>query len=72
MTDLVRCGSMAHATRSASSRLLHRYMWAARGPDTFAVLDSFVRRLRAAGYRFLATHELYRKIQAESPAVPNG
>jgi len=72
MTDLVRCGSMAHAARSASSRLLHRYMWAARGPDTFAVIDVFVRRLRASGYGFLATHELYRMIQGERPAVPNG
>jgi hypothetical protein len=69
MTDLVRCGSLAHAPRGGVASLLHRYMWATQRQDTFGSLESFVTRLRGAGYEFLATHELYRRIDAERPAA---
>jgi hypothetical protein len=64
MTDLVRCRSLQHAQRRALSRLLHRYMWATQGGDTLGALESFVTRLRATGYEFLATHALYERLAA--------
>lgn len=62
MTDLVRSGSLRHAKRRRLSRLLHRRMWALRGPDTFGSLEAITRRLRRAGYEFLSTHALYERV----------
>jgi peptidoglycan/xylan/chitin deacetylase (PgdA/CDA1 family) len=59
MTDLVRSGSLAYATRSRSVRLLYGYLWTGRGGDTFPVLRGVIRHLRAKGYAFKATQELW-------------
>jgi hypothetical protein len=72
MTDLVRCGSLPHSPIKGLPRLLMRYMWAAQRGDTFGAFESFVGRLREAGYEFLATHDLYKRIQGERPAASNG
>jgi len=50
--------------------VLFRYMWAGQGPDAFGSLESFITRLRRAGYEFLATHALYERLAA--PGVSAG
>jgi peptidoglycan/xylan/chitin deacetylase (PgdA/CDA1 family) len=72
MTDLVRCGSLPNSPIKGLPRLLMRYMWATQGRDTFGAFESFVGRLRKAGYEFLSTHDLYERIQSERPAGSNG
>jgi peptidoglycan/xylan/chitin deacetylase (PgdA/CDA1 family) len=69
MTDLVRCGSLPHSPITGLPRVLFRYMWATQGRDTFGALDRFIRRLREARYEFLATHELYKRIEAGPAAA---
>jgi hypothetical protein len=66
MTDLVRCASLARSRSRGLPRLLHRYMWATQGRDTLGALESFVTRLRASGYEFLATQALYERL---APAI---
>jgi hypothetical protein len=53
-------------------RLLFRYMWATQGRDTFAALEAFVGRLRASGYEFLATHDLFRRVRRGPADGPDG
>jgi hypothetical protein len=64
MTDLVRCQSLAMSPITPLPRLLFRYMWAGHGSDTFGSLESFIARLRGAGYEFLTTHALYERLAA--------
>ncbi len=67
MTDLVRCDSLAGATRSPVSRMLHKYLWITHGADTFGSVRSVVRYLRRTGYRLESTDELHRRVMDEAP-----
>jgi len=70
MTDLVRCASLPQSRITGLPRLLFRYMWATQGGHTFGALESFVMRLRSAGYEFLSTHALYERLTAASALRP--
>lgn len=64
MTDLVRCGSLGSSPITGLPRLLFRYMWAGRGGDTFGSLESFLTRVREAGWVFRSTQGLYESLAA--------
>ena len=64
MTDLVRCGSLGSSPITGLPRLLLRYMWAGQGGDTFGSLESFLARVRRAGWAFSSTHGLYERLAA--------
>jgi hypothetical protein len=63
MTDLVRCRSLDFARRSATVKLLYRYLWSTHRGDTFAVLRQVVCDLRRRGYAFMTTSDLYRWVR---------
>ena len=63
MTDLVRCGSLAHARRTPAVRALYRYMRSLHGDDTFQVVRRVVADLRRRGYDFRTSDGLYRALK---------
>jgi hypothetical protein len=71
MTDLVRSGSLAFATRGRAVRMLHRYLWSTHGADTFAVVRRFVHYLARQGYGFRTTDAMHRLV-AGGAAAPEG
>lgn len=66
MTDLVRCRSLRSSPITGLPRLLFRYMWAGQGADTFGSLESFLSRVRRAGWVFSSTQALYERLAAPS------
>lgn len=66
MTDLVRSDSLRHAVRTRTVRMLYRYMWLARGPDTFGVLARFIDYLGRRGYACRTSDDLYHALEADA------
>jgi peptidoglycan/xylan/chitin deacetylase (PgdA/CDA1 family) len=63
LTDLFRCGSLASSGFGPLLKLAERWIWRGQGGDTLACFRRMCDYLRAGGFTFRTTSDLYRLLR---------